>query len=234
MTKNSLYALLMLIPLFGCQSVANKQVDKDRIVIEEKLPIIKVLDTDFSKGRLTLVHEINLHDLEKFHGHLCDGLVVGFLGIQEGLEVLYPNGVIDRTNTRIVSKSSPCLTDVAIYVTGGRYQYNSFYVDDEIQNGFYIIQRKDNNESVKVQLKKGVKPAQIDVLGGKAILGDLPPCALDTLKFLEDEFSKKLLSTNPKENFSITKLKDFKWNPILKNTYIKTDIINKNKSKCTK
>jgi acetolactate decarboxylase len=193
---------------------------------------VKVLDTDFSKGRLTLEHALNLQDLEKFHGHLCDGLVVGFLGIQEGLEILYPEGIIDRTNTRVVSKSSPCLADAAIYISGGRFQFNTFYFDDSIEDGFYIVQRIDNNKAVKVQLKSGVKPSKIDQLGAKAVLGELSACDLDKLKKLEDDFSVKLLSTDPKENFTISEVIDFKWNPILKNDFIKTDILNKNKSKC--
>lgn len=194
-------------------------------------PGIQVNDTDFSKGRLGLKHDITLTDLEKFHGHLCDGLVVGFLGIREGLLQLYPNGVVDRTNTRIVSKGSPCLTDVAVYVSGGRYQFNSFYVSNSI-SGIYIIQRKDNKKTVSVKLKPGIKPPEINVLGAKAIKGELPACELDKLREMEDDFSEMLLSTNPKDNFTVTPVQGFKWAPVLKNDYSKTDILNKNTPKC--
>jgi len=221
--------LFFLVSLFILITACN-EVEKDET--KNTLPSIKVDDTDFSKGRLGLKHDLNLEDLEKFHGHLCDGLVVGFLGIKEGLDVLYPDGIIDRTNTRIVSKSSPCLTDVAVYITGGRYQFNSFYVDNTIENGFYIIQRKDNGKTVKVQLNKGVKPAVINELGAKAVKGELPACDLDKLKKMEDDFSEKLLSTNPKDNFTVTEIADFEWKPILKNDYTKTDILNKNKPNC--
>jgi acetolactate decarboxylase len=234
--KKIIYISILGLLITACsqQKEEHKTETKQQTeTIKEKTsPSIKVIDTDFSKGRLTLTHEINLENLEKFHGHLCDGLVVGFLGIKEGLEVLYPNGIIDRTNTRIVSKSSPCLTDVAVYITGGRYQFNSFYVDNSIENGFYIIQRKDNGKAVKVNLNKGIKPQQIDELGAKAVKGELPACDLDKLKKMEDDFSNKLLSTNPKDNFSVTEITDFKWKPVLKNDFIKTDILNKNKSNC--
>jgi len=222
--------LIYIVTLFSIISCSQKQ--NDLTIENNKTPTIKVIDTDFSKGRLTLEHELNLEDLEKFHGHLCDGLIVGFLGIKEGLSVLYPNGIIDRTNTRIVSKSSPCLTDVAVYITGGRYQFNSFYVDNTIENGFYIIQRKDNGKTVLVNIKKGVKPSKINELGAKALKGELPACDLDELKKLEDDFSNKLLSENPKDNFTVIEITDFEWKPILKNDYIKTDILNKNKSIC--
>jgi len=224
--KNIVYIFILLL-------VASCSHKQDKLTAHNhKTPTIKVIDTDFSKGRITLEHELNLNDLEKFHGHLCDGLVIGFLGIQQGLEVLYPNGIIDRTNTRIVSKGSPCLTDVAVYITGGRYQFNSFYVDNSIENGFYIIQRKDNLKTVKVNMNKGVKPPKINELGAKAVKGELPACDLDELKKMEDDFSKKLLSTNPKDNFTVIQVTDFKWKPVLKNDYIKTDILNKNKSNC--
>lgn len=115
------------------------------------------LDTDFSKGRLNHIQKVSINDLEKFHGHLCDGLVVGALAMQQAFNELYPNQPIDRTNLRIVSKPSPCLTDVAIYLTGGRYQFNTFYVDTTF-NGLYIVQRIDNQQTVLVILNKGVKP----------------------------------------------------------------------------
>ncbi len=231
--KKIILIFLVLFTLFSCKK-ENKTIIKPNKKVETKIksPKITVIDTDFSKGRLDLQHEITLQDIEKFHGHLCDGLVVGFLGIHQGLKALYPNGIVDRTNTRIVSKSSPCLTDVAVYVTGGRFQFNTFYVDNAIENGFYIIQRIDNGKTVKVAMNSGVKPAEINILGKKAIQRELPACDLDKLKRLEDNFSKKLLSEDPKNNFTVTEIKDFKWQPILKNDYLKTDILNKDAKKC--
>ena len=210
------------------------KIEQEMKTETQNLPEIKVVDTDFSKGRLGLEHTLSLTDLEKFHGHLCDGLVVGLLGLKEGLQQLYPNGIVDRTNTRIVSKSSPCLTDAAVYLTGGRYQFNTFYVDNNIEDGFYIVQRIDNGKAVKINLKKGVKPAIIDEMGKKAVAGELPPCELDKLKELEDDFSEKLLSSGPSENFIVTEVSNFEWNPVLKNDFVKTDILNKNQPICNK
>ena len=51
---------------------------------------------------------------------------------------------------------------------------------------------------------------------------------------MEDEFSKKLLSENPKANFTVVELDNFEWAPVLKNDYTKTDVLNKNKEKCSK
>ncbi|MEX2380521.1 MAG: formylmethanofuran dehydrogenase subunit E family protein [Vicingaceae bacterium] len=198
---------------------------------KEKSPEFETLDTDFSKGRLTQKQTITLKDLEKFHGHLCDGLVVGALAMQEAMTELYPKQVIDRTNLRIVSKPSPCLTDVAIYLTGGRYQFNTFYVDANF-DGLFIIQRMDNQKVVSVSLKQGVKPNEIDSLGNLAIRQELQPCEIDQLKKLEDDFIETLIHSDPNKLFTVKTLTSFEWNPITKNDYIKTDILNKHLEKC--
>lgn len=191
----------------------------------------KTIDTDFSKGRLTHQQKISIKDLEKFHGHLCDGLVVGALAMQQALKELYPNQPIDRTNLRIVSKPSPCLTDVAIYLTGGRYQFNTFYVDTEF-DGLYIVQRIDNNKTVSISLNKGVKPTAIDSLGNLATQQKLSPCDIDHLKKLEDDFTNQLYKSDPSKIFTVNNLDNFIWQPNSKNNFIKTDILNKQQTKC--
>lgn len=134
---------------------------------------------------------------------------------------------VDRTNTRVISKSSPCLTDAAVYLTGGRYQYNSFYVNDSIK-GMYIVQRIDNAKTVVVSRNKNVKPAIIDEMGDKAIRKELSYAELRKLKKLEEEYSKKLKKMDPALNFTVTILPDYQWKSVINPYFIKTDIINKN------
>ncbi len=186
----------------------------------------KVIDTDFSKGQLTNIQEIKYDDLVKFHGHSCDGLLEGMQALKVGLHMLYPDGIVDRTNTRIVSRSSPCLTDAAIYMTGGRYQYNTFYVSDSIP-GMYIIQRIDNKRTVIVNRKEKVKPEIIDIMGKKAIAKELSYSQLRKLKRLEEDYSQKLKKSKPESNFIVRQLDNYKWAPVLNNSFIKTDVINK-------
>jgi len=192
---------------------------------------VKVLDTDFSKGRLINYQTITLDDAAKFHGHLCDGLVVGFLGIREALYKLYPDSITDRTNTRIISKSSPCLTDVAIYITGGRYQFNTFYVSDSI-NYAYIAQRIDNGKTYAVKLKSGIKPSLIDSLGNLANNEKLDACEIDSLHKIESKFLQQMLVSNAQQAFIVEEITNFIWNPHLQNTFIKTDVLNKFITKC--
>ncbi len=194
-------------------------------------PSIKVLDTDFSKGRLQNIQTITLNDAVKLHGHLCDGLVVGFLGLKETLYKLYTDSIIDRTNNRIVSKSSPCLTDIAIFMTGARYQYNTYYVSDSI-NYLFIVQRIDNEKTYGVKLKSELKPPAIDSLGKLATKGELNACGLDNLKKLENQFSVFMLSQSPQDLFIIEEIKNYKWFPLLKNSFLKTDVLNKKLKNC--
>lgn len=212
------YWLLILFAFASCNT-------------SDKFPEFETIDTDFSKGRLNHKQKITINDLEKFHGHLCDGLVVGALVVQEAMKELYPNEPIDRTNLRIVSKPSPCLTDVAIYLTGGRYQFNTFYVDTDFE-GLYIIQRIDDLKTVSVSLNKGVKPTAIDSLGNIAIQQNLPPCDIDHLWKLEDDFTQTLIQSDPTKLFTVKEIQNFEWNPEAKNDYLKTDIINKNLPDC--
>ncbi len=192
---------------------------------------LRVNDTEFSKGRLGFQQEVTLEDLIKLHGHLCDGLAEGFIALQQGLFVLYPDSVVDRTNTRVISKPSPCLADAALYLTGGRYQYNTFSVAVDFE-GLYILQRIDNGKTVAVIRPPGVKPPIIDVMGDKAILGQLSPCELDELRKLEDQYLEFLQKADPAKIFEVRELKHFQWQPVLRSDFPKTDILNKYAPQC--
>lgn len=187
---------------------------------------IKAIDTDFSKGKLSHIQTIRYSDLVKFHGHSCDGLLEGWQALELALNELYPEGIIDRTNTRIVSKSSPCIADVAIFLTGARYQYNTFYVSKDFE-GLYIVQRIDNGLTIQVLRNDNVKPAAIDSLGNLAVMQKLSYEELQNLRKLEDQYAAYLRKTPSFQNFTLRILKNFQWNPILNNEFIKTDIINK-------
>lgn len=188
--------------------------------------VFTVTDTDFSKGYRMHEQQVTLEDLARFHGHLCDGLVVGALAMEKVMKQIYPNEAIDRTNLRVVSAPSPCLTDVAIYLSGGRYQFDTFYVDNN-PGGIYIVQRIDDGRSYRVAMKPGIKPAEIDSMGALAVQRKLTSTELDQLKALEDLFTAFLLQSNSDELFTITELQDYNWRPHLQSNFLKTDVLNK-------
>jgi acetolactate decarboxylase len=190
-----------------------------------------VVDTDFSKGRLGHEQVVTLNDLITFHGHWCDGLVVGALGLGEALKELYPNTLIDRTDLRIISRSSPCLTDVAVMLTGGRAQFGTFQVSDTIP-GLYLVQRISDRRAFSVKLRPGVKPAAIDSLSRFAVAGTLSPCGLDSLQAIEEQFGADLLAQDPKTTYTVEELTAFEWPASTFPTYTKIDILNKNAPRC--
>lgn len=191
----------------------------------------RVIDTEFSKGRLGHEQTIHFNDLIALHGHWCDGLVVGALGLGEALKELYPNTPIDRTDLRIISRSSPCLTDVAIMLTGARAQFGTFQVSDTIA-GMYIVQRISDGRASRVELNDGIKPAAIDSLSSLAISRTLSPCGLDSLQTIEETFVKDLLAMDPKAAITITRLDDLRWPAPAGTVQMKTDILNKNAPRC--
>ncbi|MEX1132644.1 MAG: formylmethanofuran dehydrogenase subunit E family protein [Flavobacteriales bacterium] len=191
----------------------------------------RVVDTDFSKGRLGHEQEVTLNDLIKFHGHWCDGLVIGAMGLGEALKELYPEAPIDRTDLRIISRSSPCLSDVAVMLTGARMQFGTFQVSDTLP-GLYIVQRISDGRAFSVKLRPGVKPAAIDSLTPLAMRQALSPCGLDSLRTIEAEFGVDLLTQDPKTTFTVEELVDFQWPKTAFTTYTKTDILNKNAPRC--
>ena len=91
----------------------------------------------------------------------------------------------------------------------------------------------NNGKTVSVNRKPNIKPAIIDKMGNQATENKLSACELDTLRTEEDKYTRFLLATNPKDIFDIQVTKDFKWNPTLKNTFKKTDVLNKTVVKCT-
>lgn len=190
-----------------------------------------VIDTDFSKGRLGYQQQVGLADLVKFHGHLCDGLVVGAKALDFSFHELFGLGKIDRTNFRIVSAPSPCLSDVASYLSGGRIQFGTQSVQ-KLEANLFVIQRISDGKTFQIGLKPGVKPAQIIEMTARAEKGELSPCELEELKKLEDEFSLVVLHAEASDIFQAAELVDFSWENQPQAIFPKTDVINKNQGIC--
>jgi len=82
---------------------------------------LAVLDTDSALGRRNRHSKsITLKDMARMHGHLCDGLVTAWVELSAALRELFPDGVVDRTDVRVVSKNGPCWADAGAWMTGAR------------------------------------------------------------------------------------------------------------------
>ncbi|MCL6564648.1 MAG: formylmethanofuran dehydrogenase subunit E family protein, partial [Firmicutes bacterium] len=128
---------------------------------EARLPQFHLRDTKSSHGRYAQdIKVITGKDLVKFHGHACDGLFRAMLALEQGLAALFPDRMIDRTDLRVRSHNSPCLGDVAAYLTGGRIRFNT--QDVEHRSGvWFVLQRISTEQAVEVHELPGVYPPEL-------------------------------------------------------------------------
>jgi len=192
---------------------------------------IRVLDTESALGRYaTKTKQIGLKDLARVHGHLCDGLVIAFVEIKAVLEKLFPNGIVDRTDLRAVSKNGPCWVDAVAIMTGARINFQTLRIDNRIGDGF-IIQRISTGEAYDVHLKSGVFPAEQASLENKirTLRAEGKPVSkedIDRFEAMADSLSRFILNSEPNSILEITLLRDYKF--IFNDLYnIRSDIINK-------
>jgi len=165
---------------------------------------IRVLDTDSALGRYSLqTKEVGLKDLARFHGHLCDGLVIAFMELRAVLEKLFPDGVVDRTDLRVVSKNGPCIIDAVMYLTGARVNFQTLRIDNSLTEGF-IIQRISTGQAYQVYLRPGVFPAEQtaleEAIREKRRKGLIVGAEeIDQVEEMANSLIKKILSAPPEE-----------------------------------
>ncbi len=223
---------LSYLKLRACDSFSSDWYYPEWVAKAKYNTTIKVLDTESALGRYALKpKEIGLKDLVKFHGHLCDGLVIAYIEIREVFNLLFPDGIVDRTDLRVVSKNGPCWIDAAMYMTGARINFKTLRVDNSIGDGF-IIQRISTGETYSVHLKPGVFPKEMSELEAKIKKlrfegKPVDPEDIDTLEKMAEQLIRKLLNTSPSEILEIKRLENYQFIPI--DLFgERTDILNKN------
>ncbi|WP_094607308.1 hypothetical protein SPSIL_038820 [Sporomusa silvacetica DSM 10669] len=192
---------------------------------------ITVLDTDTGLGRYSLhTKEISLKDLARIHGHLCDGLVISYVEIKAVLDKLFPDGTVDRTDLRAVSKNGPCWVDASSMMTGARINFQTLRIDSTVGDGF-IIQRISTGEAYDVHLKPGIfltEQAQLESKIRKLRSQGQPVLAedIDKVEQMGEELSQRILNLPQGGILVIKALPDYKFvfNDMLGN---RGDVINK-------
>lgn len=195
---------------------------------EDNLPVFLVLDTESSHGRYSQsTKEIKFEDIVKFHGHACDGLYRGIYALSVAFDLLFPNGVIDRTDLRVLSRNSPCLGDAASYLTGARIRFGTQDVTDQ-QGVWYILQRISTGKAVDVREEPGFFPEEISKAEASLLSapGEKLSAMMDHLKRLQDNWVKDtLLKTQPADHYFAKNI-DYNWNNVLySNKGIRSDVI---------
>ena len=130
---------------------------------------IAVRDTDSALGRYNLpghTKTVGLKDLVRIHGHMCDGLVYSFILLKAALSKLYGfNGIVDRTDLRVVSPNSPCMLDAASFMTGARVNFKTLRINaSDLQGIGFIVQRISDGKALLSKLKDGVFPNDLEAV----------------------------------------------------------------------
>ena len=170
---------------------------------------IRVRDTESALGRYALkTKQLGLKDLARFHGHLCDGLVIAFVEIKAALEKLFPDGVVDRTDLRAVAKNGPCWVDAAMAMTGARINFGTLRIDNTVGDGF-IVQRISNAEAWEVRLKPGIFPEEQAALENRirtlGAAGNVVSAReIDEVERMAEETSRRILTVPSSELLELT------------------------------
>ena len=195
------------------------------------LPPFQVRDTESSHGWYAQVAKtITFKDLVKFHGHACDGLFRGASAIAVAMPMLFPDGVIDRTDLRVLSRNSPCLGDVAAYLTGGRVRFNS----QDVQNKpgvWFIIQQMSTEKTIRVEENIGVYPQDLSDEEAQLVSSRLAtPEQLDRLQAAQWHWIQNVLLKTPwAELYTIQAVPQFVWQDVpYDHIGLRTDVLFKN------
>ena len=194
---------------------------------------IFVKDTDSALGRYNLqAKPFGLDTLVKAHGHLCDGIVIAYVEITQGLQKLFPNGITDRTDIRIVARNSPCLVDGAALMTGARINFKTLSLDNSLGLDF-IIQRISTGESVRVSLKdpsflKALKSKERSIKKIRHEGKNVTPADIDRVEALAQEVIRKMLDEDAEDLVEVNTIKNYQFTFSTKDFGKRTDTINKN------
>jgi formylmethanofuran dehydrogenase subunit E len=175
-------------------------------------PQFKVRDTDNKYGRYAnQLKTITLKDLIKFHGHFCGGLVEGATALRAAFDLLFPDGVIDRTDLRIASKVSACGGDVGAYLTGARTRYGSYLLDKELGPSEYVVQQVSTGRTVRVSINAAMYPTKVREQMKKIQSGKSTPADIDLFQRLQWDYARRLANRPAAESVDIIDGKDYVW-----------------------
>lgn len=195
------------------------------------LPSFEVIDTRSAQGRLEpRPKTVTLADLVLFHGHACDGLLRGVWAMRALADVALPGQPFDRSDLVVISKNSPCLGDVAAYLSGGRARFGTHRLDDGLGVGF-VLQRISSGEAWEVREQPGFFPSLIAAWEAALLGDDLDPATKAELLAVHeaaqwDWVRSTLLTSAPDEHYRVKPVERLKLPPALLQAR-RTDTVNR-------
>lgn len=175
-------------------------------------PVFYSRDTENKYGRYARdTKTVTIKDLIKFHGHFCGGLVESAASLKVAFDMLFSDGVVDRTDLRIVSNNSACGGDVAAYLTGARARFNSHVIDNSLTESEFYVQQVSTGKTVHVKLNPDVYPKEVKTQMKKIESGSYEPKDIDLFQELQWAYAKRMVTRPVKESFIVEEVKNYKW-----------------------
>lgn len=198
-------------------------------------PSFEMLATRGTQGRYyPYTYPVSLKDMIRFHGHDCEGTIHAAASARVAFDILFPDGIIDRSVLWGISGTSPCWSDAVAFLTGARMQYGNlgFFKDARYSHAI-ILYREDTEVAVLATWKKGINnipgepvmlPEAIDWTPAvdpeivmalktevKAAGGTPTPYQVDRLRFLQWKHVNDILSRPLAQSYQARVLEDFEW-----------------------
>ncbi|MEW6118141.1 MAG: FmdE family protein [Nitrospirota bacterium] len=175
-------------------------------------PVFKVRDTENKYGRYAKqVKMITVKDLIKFHGHFCGGLVESAASLRVAFDLLFADGIVDRTDLRIASNNSACGGDVAAYLTGARARFGTHVIDNSLTESEFYVQQVSTGKTIHVKLNPEMYPKEVKAQMKKIESGNFTPKDIDLFQELQWAYAKRMVNRPLKESFIVEEVKDYKW-----------------------
>jgi len=197
-------------------------------------PVFEILATRGTRGRYyDYTYAVGLKEIIKFHGHDCEGLTHAACCCKVALDVLFPDGIVDRSVLWGISGPSPCWSDVTAFITGARIQYGNLGFFKEARYGHAILlYRQDTKKAVLATWKKGInnipdepvvleesikwktKVNMRDVMKLKKAVkrgGHPSPYQVDLMRHLQWKHINDVLSHPLKESYQAKVIDKFDW-----------------------
>jgi formylmethanofuran dehydrogenase subunit E len=198
-------------------------------------PVFEMLATRGTQGRYyPYTYTVTLKDLIKFHGHDCEGTIHAANSARVSFDLLFPDGIVDRSVLWGISGNSPCWSDAVAFLTGARVQYGNLSFFKEKKYGHAIIlYREDTQVAVLATWKKGINniPGEPVVLPGsinwatavemnevmklkedvKAAGGIPTPYQVDRLRYLQWKHVNDILEHPLQDSYQAEVIENFRW-----------------------
>ena len=205
------------------------------MVAKPYAPVFEILATKGTQGRYyPYTYAVTIKDMIKWHGHDCEGTTHAANNMKIAFEILFPDGIIDRSVLRGISGSGACWSDAVAYLTGARVQYGNLgYFKNKDYNHAVILYRDDTKVAVLATWKKGINniPGEPVVLPGKInwkpkvnmqdviklkkevknAKGQPTPYQVDLLRYYQWKHVNDILSHPLHDSYQAEIIKDFKW-----------------------